>query len=57
MEHVPVVVVGCGPTGASAAIMLGRRGIDTLVLERWPKVYPLPRARSARSRGPLRACA
>jgi 3-(3-hydroxy-phenyl)propionate hydroxylase len=44
MEHVPVVVVGCGPTGASAAIMLGRRGIDTLVLERWPEVYPLPRA-------------
>ncbi|BBF99647.1 MULTISPECIES: bifunctional 3-(3-hydroxy-phenyl)propionate/3-hydroxycinnamic acid hydroxylase MhpA [Pseudonocardia] len=44
MEHVPVVVVGCGPTGASAAIMLGRRGIGTLVLERWPEVYPLPRA-------------
>lgn len=44
MEHVPVVVIGCGPTGASAAIMLGRRGIATLVLERWPAVYPLPRA-------------
>jgi 3-(3-hydroxy-phenyl)propionate hydroxylase len=43
-EHVPVVIIGAGPTGASAAIMLGQRGIDCLVLERWPQVYPLPRA-------------
>ena len=43
-EHVPVVVIGAGPTGASAAIMLGQRGIRCLVLERWPEVYPLPRA-------------
>jgi 3-(3-hydroxy-phenyl)propionate hydroxylase len=43
-EHVPVVVIGAGPTGASAAIMLGRRGVRCLVLERWPEVYPLPRA-------------
>jgi len=42
--HVPVVIVGAGPTGASAAVMLGRRGVETLVLERWPQVYPLPRA-------------
>lgn len=44
MKHVPVVIVGAGPTGASAAIMLGQRGVETLVLERWPEVYPLPRA-------------
>jgi 3-(3-hydroxy-phenyl)propionate hydroxylase len=43
-EHVPVVVIGAGPTGASVAIMLGQRGIRCLVLERWPEVYPLPRA-------------
>ena len=43
-EHVPVVVIGAGPTGASTAIMLGQRGVRCLVLERWPKVYPLPRA-------------
>jgi 3-(3-hydroxy-phenyl)propionate hydroxylase len=43
-EHVPVVVIGAGPTGASVAIMLGRRGIRCLVLERWTDVYPLPRA-------------
>ena len=44
MPHVPAVVIGAGPTGASAAIMLGQRGIETFVLERWPDVYPLPRA-------------
>jgi 3-(3-hydroxy-phenyl)propionate hydroxylase len=43
-EHVPVVIVGAGPTGASTAIMLGQRGVRCLVLERWPEVYPLPRA-------------
>ena len=43
-EHVPVVVIGAGPTGGSTAIMLGQRGIPCLVLERWAEVYPLPRA-------------
>lgn len=44
MHHVPAVIIGAGPTGASTAIMMGQRGIETLVLERWPEVYPLPRA-------------
>jgi 3-(3-hydroxy-phenyl)propionate hydroxylase len=43
-QHVPVVIVGAGPTGATAAIMLAQRGIRCLLLERWPQVYPLPRA-------------
>ncbi|MCW6004366.1 bifunctional 3-(3-hydroxy-phenyl)propionate/3-hydroxycinnamic acid hydroxylase [Micromonospora sp. CPCC 205371] len=42
--HVPVVIIGAGPTGASAAIMLAQRGIECLVLDRWLEVYPLPRA-------------
>jgi 3-(3-hydroxy-phenyl)propionate hydroxylase len=42
--HVPVVIVGAGPTGASAAIMLAQRGIECLLLDRWRDVYPLPRA-------------
>src|SRR6266487_4624566 len=43
-DHVPALIVGAGPTGASAAIMLAQRGIECLVLDRWPEVYPLPRA-------------
>ena len=39
-----MVIVGAGPTGASAAIMLGQRGIECLLLDRWRDVYPLPRA-------------
>jgi 3-(3-hydroxy-phenyl)propionate hydroxylase len=42
--HVPVVIVGAGPTGASAAILLAQRGVECLLLDRWRDVYPLPRA-------------
>ena len=40
----PVVVVGAGPVGLTAALLLGRRGIPVTVLERHPEPYPLPRA-------------
>lgn len=42
--HVPVAVIGAGPTGMTVATLLAQGGIETLVLDRWPDVYPQPRA-------------
>ncbi|MEN4478968.1 bifunctional 3-(3-hydroxy-phenyl)propionate/3-hydroxycinnamic acid hydroxylase [Mycolicibacterium cosmeticum] len=41
---VPVVIVGAGPTGITAATLLAGYGVDVLVLDRWEGVYPQPRA-------------
>lgn len=43
-EVVSVLVVGGGPTGVVAATTLAQRGVDALVIDRWPDIYPLPRA-------------
>ena len=44
IRRVPVVIVGAGPTGITAATLLAQYGIESLILERWPGVYPQPRA-------------
>ncbi|TDH17631.1 bifunctional 3-(3-hydroxy-phenyl)propionate/3-hydroxycinnamic acid hydroxylase [Mycobacteroides franklinii] len=40
----PVVIVGAGPTGLTAATLLAQHGVPCLLLDRWPTVYPQPRA-------------
>ena len=43
-EEFDVVIVGYGPVGATLAHLLGIHGVKTLVLEREPAAYHLPRA-------------
>src|SRR4051812_35316113 len=50
-DSVPVLVVGGGPSGLSAAIELGRRGIEVLVVEPREQLDPLrPRAKTTSAR-------
>jgi 3-(3-hydroxy-phenyl)propionate hydroxylase len=39
-----VAIVGLGPVGATAANLLGQRGIRTFACDRSTSIYPLPRA-------------
>ena len=39
-----VAIVGAGPTGITAATLLAQFGVQSLILDRWPGVYPQPRA-------------
>jgi putative polyketide hydroxylase len=46
----PVLVVGAGPAGLSAALCLGRLGVSCILAERHPEVGRLPRATGVRTR-------
>ena len=43
-EIYDVVVVGAGPTGDTLALLLGQAGVKTLLVDKAPEIYPLPRA-------------
>jgi 3-(3-hydroxy-phenyl)propionate hydroxylase len=42
--HVPVVIVGAGPTGTAVTTLLAQYGIQCLLLDRYASPYPQPRA-------------
>jgi len=39
-----VAIIGAGPVGLFAALLLEQRGFTVALYERWPKFYPRPRA-------------
>jgi 3-(3-hydroxy-phenyl)propionate hydroxylase len=43
-DSLPIVIVGAGPVGLTAALLLARRGARCVVLERHSSPYTLPRA-------------
>jgi putative polyketide hydroxylase len=47
MRDVPVLIVGGGPVGLTASILLSRQGVHSLLVERHPGTAILPRALNA----------
>ena len=41
---IPVVIIGAGPTGLTAATLLAQQDVPCVVVERWDAIYPQPRA-------------
>jgi len=58
MEEVPVLIVGGGPVGLTASILLSQAGIRSLLVERHPgtSIHPKARAINARTMELYRQC-
>ncbi len=58
MEDVPVLIVGGGPVGLTASILLSRAGVRSLLVERHPgtAIHPKARGINARSMEMYRQC-
>jgi len=54
----PVLIVGGGPAGLTASLLLSRHGLDSLLIDKRIDASPLPRARGVHSRAMeiLRVC-
>jgi 2-polyprenyl-6-methoxyphenol hydroxylase-like FAD-dependent oxidoreductase len=50
MADVPVLIVGGGPVGLTASILLGRLGVPSLLVERHPATAVHPKARGINAR-------
>jgi 2-polyprenyl-6-methoxyphenol hydroxylase-like FAD-dependent oxidoreductase len=49
-RQIPVLIVGAGPAGLTAAIALARYGVECLLIERRPALSSLPRATAISTR-------
>src|ERR1035438_7952374 len=49
--EVPVLIVGGGPAGLTASLLLSRHGVESLLVDRRATGSPLPRARGGPARG------
>jgi putative polyketide hydroxylase len=58
MEEVPVLIIGGGPVGLTASILLSRAGVRSLLVERHPgtAIHPKARGINARSMEMYRQC-
>ena len=50
MPDVPVLIVGGGPVGLTASILLSQQGVRSLLVERHPGTAILPKARGINAR-------